>query len=407
MLFFRVMAMGTLVVNGFLLARGLGPSDYGRYGYALSLLNILLVGVNLGFPIVVMREAGRASLQGSWGELKGLRRFVGGWDIGVGGALASALILGSILLPDPRGRWHALALLSPFLILASLETLQIFTLKGLKRVVLAYVPFTGLLYTLGLGLLVGTGTLSLSGVALLFLTSYLMGVLILQRILHRALPPAYHRTAPRYRIRTWFASALPIFLAGSMFTLNAQVDVVMLGWFRDNAEVGVYRLASRLAGFISFPLFVANASIAPRIVTYHLRGEMEALARWIRRMIRMAFLGASALWMGLVLLGPWLLGLAGTSYRSGYPVLLLLGLGQMVNVAAGSVGWVLQMTHHERDAAMGVGTALILNVLLNAWLTPRWGMMGTALATATALAGWNLVLTGFVWRRFRIRVGVL
>lgn len=406
-LFFRVLFIGTVVINGFLLAHALGPSDYGRYGYAMSLLQILLVGVNLGFPIVVMRETGKALHLGNWGEIKGLRRFVGGWDIGIGGFAVGILMWIQAHFPDPYGRFHALALLSPFLALAALEALQIFTLKGLRRVVVAYIPFTGFLYTIGLlGAYVWAHTLTIPRVATLLLGSYLIGIFLLQFFVRTTFPEAYHRVTAQYAIRTWLASALPIFLAGSMFALNAQVDVVMLGWFRDNTEVGIYRLASRLAGFVSFPLFVANASIAPRIVSYFMRGEMEELSRWVRPMIRLAFLGAGLLVLCFLLLGSWILSLAGETYRHGYLVLVLLGMGEMVNVAAGSVGWVLQTTHRERDAAVGVGIALMLNVLLNALLTPRMGMHGTAIATGLSLIGWNVVLTWFVWRRFRIRVGI-
>ena len=403
----RVLAIALQVANGFLLARGLGAAEYGRYGYALSVLHILLVGVNLGFPTVVMRDVGRALVEGTWDLVKGLRRFTALWMLGTGGLLSLLLVFLAGRLPDPHGRLEALALLSPFLMVASIEMLQMFTLKGLKRIVLASFPFTGTFYALFLLTLFMLQGLTLPRVALGFIGSYLLGILIFQLALGRSFPPAYRSASPRYAIRSWFASALPLFLAGSLFVLNAQVDMVMLGWFRGNEEVGIYRLALRLAGFISFPLFVANASIAPRIVQHHIAGEMDRLARWIRRLIRLAFFGALLIYGGLALLGGWALGLAGETYRQGYGVLLLLGLGQLVNVGAGSVGWILQMTHRERDTAIGVGIALLSNVVLNALLTPRLGYVGTAIATALSLACWNLTLSWFVWRHHRVRVGVI
>lgn len=403
----RVLAIGIQVVNGYLLARGLGPAEYGRYGYAVSILNILLVGVNLGFPTIVLRDVGKARMDGSWDLVKGERRFVALWMVGVGGLVALLIQALAETLPDPHGRLHAMVLLSPFLMIASLEALQIATLKGLKHIVVANFPFTGLFYALALSLFFILHGLSLPRVAFLFVGSYVLGVGIYQGVLRRAFPPAYRTATPRYAVRAWFASALPLFLSGSLFVLNAQVDMVMLGWFRGNEEVGIYRLALRLAGFVSFPLFVANASIAPRIVEHFLAGDMERLARWIRKLIRIAFAGSLVIYGMLALLGPWALGLAGEAYRAGYALLLLLGLGQLVNVGAGSVGWVLQLTHRERDTAIGVGTALIANVLLNALLTPRYGYVGTAIATALSLGLWNLTLSLFVWRHYRIRVGVV
>lgn len=403
----RALAIAIQVVTGYLLARGLGPADYGRYGYAVALLNILLVVVNLGFPTVTMREVGRALVEGTWDLVKGLRRFTALWMVSVGGAFALGLVLLSRLSPDPHGRLEALALLSPFLLIASLETLQIFSLRGLKRIVFASIPFTGIAYALSLILLFAFPGLTLTRVAAAFVGSYVFGVIVLQAVFQQSVPPAYRIARPAYEIRNWFASALPLFLAGSLFALNTQVDMVMLGWFRGNEEVGIYRLALRLAGFVSFPLLVANASIAPRVVQHDLTGQMDRFARWARRLIRLAFLGALLIFGGLALLGGWALGLAGDAYRPGYSVLLLLGLGQLVNVGAGAVGWVLQLTHRERDTATGVGIALITNIVLNTLLTPRMGYVGTAIATALSLMIWNLTLSFFVWRHHRIRVGVI
>jgi len=403
----RVLAMAILVFNGFLLARGLGAAEYGRYGYAVSVLNLLLVGVSLGFPTVVMRDVGRALVVGTWDWVKGLRRFTALWMLSTGGLLSVFFMFLARRLPDPHGRLEALALLSPFLMVASLEALQMATLKGLKRVVMANFPFTGAFYTfflLGLFLLHG---LTLRRVAVGFVGSYLLGILVFQAALRRSLPPVYRTALPRYAIRSWFASALPVFLAGSLYALNTQVDMVMLGWFRGNTEVGIYRLAARLTEFVAFPLYVANASIVPRIVPHHISGEMDRLARWIRRLIRLAFLGAFLVYAGLVLFGGWALGLAGETYRQGYGVLLLLGLGQLMIVGSGPVGWVLQMTHREKEAAMGLGIAVTANVILNALFTPRLGYVGTAFATALSMACSTLILSWLVWRHHRIRVGVI
>jgi len=408
----RVLGLGLSVTTNFLLARGLGPEDYGRYGYALSILSILLLFAQMGLPVVLLREVSKALEENVWSEVKALRRFAFLWGFAVGGFLLGLFhgVMVANWVSDPGGRWGMIRTMAPYLILASWNSIQAVTLQGLRRIVLGNFPVFELFYTVILfGLFWrGGGHLGMQEAVGAFLFSLVSGVMLFQFLLNQVLPEDYRGAplSPHLRIRAWLTSAFSIFLAESLFILNGQVDVIMLGVFRSNEEIGFYRLAVRLAEFVAFPFVVANASIVPRIAGYFVRGEMEELGRWIRKLTRIAFVASLLIWLGFALTGRWILGLAGEAYRAGYPALLLLGLAQLVKVGAGPVGWVLQMTHNEKTAAMGVHIAFIVNVLLNALLTPWMGFVGTALATALSLLSLNLILTAFVWKRLHMRVGV-
>lgn len=69
----------------------------------------------------------------------------------------------------------------------------------------------------------------------------------------------------------------------------------------------------------------------------------------------------------------------------------------------GSVGFLMTMTGHEREAARVVAGAALANVALNAALVPPFGLSGAAVATAVSLVGWNAVLL----TRARTRLGIV
>jgi len=92
----------------------------------------------------------------------------------------------------------------------------------------------------------------------------------------------------------------------------------------------------------------------------------------------------------------------GPEYDASYGPLLILIAGQAVNSAAGSVGFLLNMTGHERDTAAGMGVAVALNLALNLALIPSWGILGAATATAFSMAVWNGLLWWRVWRKLGI-----
>ena len=88
--------------------------------------------------------------------------------------------------------------------------------------------------------------------------------------------------------------------------------------------------------------------------------------------------------VALVVLGDAILGLFGPGFAGGFaPMVILIG-GHCVAVAAGSVGFLLVMTGHQREAAAAMGAVVVLNVVLNALLIPRFGAQGAAWALLSA-----------------------
>ena len=89
----------------------------------------------------------------------------------------------------------------------------------------------------------------------------------------------------------------------------------------------------------------------------------------------------------------------GGEFREACTPLVILSLGQLINAAAGSVGFILNMTGHERDTAVGVTIAAAVNIVLNWLLIPRYQAVGAAWATGVSLMVWNVLLVYAVYRR--------
>jgi O-antigen/teichoic acid export membrane protein len=94
--------------------------------------------------------------------------------------------------------------------------------------------------------------------------------------------------------------------------------------------------------------------------------------------------------------------LFGAKYDDGYTVLLILSLGQVVQTYAGSCGFALMMTGHQRVYAWILGFSTVITAALDVGLYQLWGLEGIALATAVSLSAQNFVqaavlkrLTGF------------
>jgi O-antigen/teichoic acid export membrane protein len=79
--------------------------------------------------------------------------------------------------------------------------------------------------------------------------------------------------------------------------------------------------------------------------------------------------------------------LFGVEYATGASALLILTIGQFINIATGATGTILIMTGHQTAWFRLSMLIMVVSLTLNLTLIPRWGMVGAAVATATTVGG--------------------
>lgn len=192
------------------------------------------------------------------------------------------------------------------------------------------------------------------------------------------------------------------------------IDREFLAWYKTQGEVGVYSVAIKIASIITF-VMVAFRTAWPAFA-YSIEDDREAKRTYS---FVLTYLLAATSWVALALggLAPWwtrlltsrpsylraekgvaLLAFAFALY-AGYTV-LAIGSGRARRT---QLNWVVT----------GVGAAV--NIGLNFWLVPAYGMVGAAVATVAAYAALFVGMTVYAqhvypvpyqWRRVVTAVGV-
>jgi O-antigen/teichoic acid export membrane protein len=101
------------------------------------------------------------------------------------------------------------------------------------------------------------------------------------------------------------------------------------------------------------------------------------------------------------------LAVFGPDFVSGVPALRILLVGHVLAGAAGSQLQLLNMTGHERRAAILLVSSAIINAAIAAALVGPLGATGAAIAATTAIIGWNAAMAVVIWRRLRLLPGFL
>jgi O-antigen/teichoic acid export membrane protein len=392
------------------LARTLDASGYGVYAYVLSWVALLAIPATLGVDRLAIREVAGLKARADWGALRGLTRK--GQQVvlitSLAVALSTALVAwvarrevdGSNLIRPMLLGMMALPFLAHMRLMAG-------SLQGLGHTVLAGIPesllLPGLVLLLTL-LAFATGDVPRTAPAVLacYLASVATVAAAAHCLLQRLLPGEAARADPVYRTRSWLREALPFMGIVGVSTSLGSIGVIMLGWLEDAEAAGVYRVAWQLAALATLPLFALNMVLAPRLAAAHATGGMRDLGAPIRRLTLISTLVAAAIGLALSIAGVPILNVFGVAFSRGYPCMVVLLVGQVFNVATGSVGYLLMMTGRTRQALAALVAAAVFNVVLNLWMIPRWGVLGAGTAASVALILLNSALALIVRRQIGI-----
>jgi len=413
-------AVGTAGINlafagiGFLttivLAKMLAPAGYGAYSFVMALVALLAIPSELGLPRLAVREIAVTNARKEWSLMRGFiirsHQAIGLLTVvlTLGGAIA--LVVWKDQLDDGKRQAMWLALLLVPLI--SLGALRGAMLRGLRKVLLGQLPeqifrplvFFALLLLLPLlGARYQSATGAMAAQVTASAIAFLGGIYLFLE--HK--PPELRSVPPSYRTAAWLKSSIPFGLIAAMQLINGRTDILILGIVREDAEVGIYRVASQMALLVIFGLKAVNAIQGPHIAHLYATGDMNRLQSMIRQSSRAIMLTSLPLVLTFVVFGRLIIEwVFGPAFQGAYVPLVILCAGQLVNASMGSVASLLNMTGHEHDTTKSIFTGAIVNVLLNVALTPAWGATGAAIATAATLVVWNLMM----WRRVRTRLGI-
>jgi O-antigen/teichoic acid export membrane protein len=168
-------------------------------------------------------------------------------------------------------------------------------------------------------------------------------------------------------------------------------DLFVLTNFASDAEVGVYSAALRAGQILVLFLTSVSLMFSPFVADLHSRGETERLDRLFKALTRWTLAATMPAFLLLAVAPASVLRIFGSDFEGGEAALLILLGGQFVNVATGSVGFVLIMVGRTGWDLVVYAASLVLNLALAFWLAPRYGMEGAAIANSVtfALSKWT------------------
>lgn len=196
--------------------------------------------------------------------------------------------------------------------------------------------------------------------------------------------------------------ALPMLVTGSIFFILNWIDNLFIGFFKTEADVGIYDTAFKIAASSAIILQAINAIQGPMFAEFKATNELKKLRNAVFRSNRLLFIFTLPITIFMLAFPKFLLGIFGSEFTSGALCLSVLAISNMISAICGSVGILLQMTGHQVAYNRIVMTAAIVSVALNILLIPKLGILGAALASSTAKIFQNVASSIVVYKKLKI-----
>ena len=396
-----------------LLARMLGPTAFGEYGYALTWVMLLTVACKLGLDTATLRFLPQYSTTGQLSLLRGYIRWSSAIALGISGAIAAVMVfvtrIENLSEPELQSVFYLAAFVLP---LGVYLTLQGSRLQAFQHIAWSQVPqviFRPLFVAIILGLTIGLNAEPISSrtAMLAQLTSTVACIAILFYGIRKVLPREILSGVNTYDKSMWIGVVIPMVLISGFDTLLNQTDVLAVGMLLNTSEAGVYIAASKVSLMITMPIVFVNSVIAPTIARLYTEGRIVHLQRMLTRVAWGSVAIALPMCFGIILCSGWLLRLFGAQFEAGQNALIILTVGRLLVATTGSVGYLMSMSNHHRQAASILGLTSLANIVLCCLLVPRFGIEGAALSTSLSMVSWSAVMVAVAYKRTGITATIV
>lgn len=371
-------------------ARILGTSGYGVFAYVLGLAGFFTIFADIGVGHILTREVSKKPEEASyyfatsfWIKVF-LLLFTGGLIIFVAPHF-SKIEAAKALLP-------LVALLTAF---DGIRDLSIAFFRGKEKMQLEalVMGFTNITITV-FGFIILSASPTPKALTLAYVLSAGSGTLLGVAVLRNQFSKLLSSFRKNF-LRPILSSAWPIALLGVLGAFMLHTDILMLGFFRTPGEVGLYSASQKIVQLLYALPGILATSLFPVLSRFVERSDYGKVRVLMERGMGAVFLLALPLTVGGIILGRNIISfLYGGEYLAGTLAFQILVVSPLIIFPGYLLSNYIVAYNKQRKLAPLMGLGSLGNILLNILLIPLFGIVGSAIATTTAL----LIYNGSVWR---------
>lgn len=174
--------------------------------------------------------------------------------------------------------------------------------------------------------------------------------------------------------------ALPLMIIHASFFVYMQSDILILKYFGSIENISYYGLIAQLVVLIQIPALSFGNSTAPLVVSVG-KESFEKASTLVRQSLKYIVIFYAPVVLFLFILAEPIITVFSEDYLPSAKILRIYTPFIFFFAISGFVSFALDYSGKARRRMVFVSISAVINVGLNLWLIPRFGMTGAAWAT--------------------------
>lgn len=376
-LFGKIVNMGGALFVGILVARYLGPDNYGLMNYVISYVSIFTVISTFGMDNIEIRELSKypEKKESILGTCLRIRFICAG--------IALLLIIVSLFIHKADTFTTTMILLySSTLFVGCFNVIRNYFTSIIKN---EYIVKSEVLRTF-LGILIKLVLLWIKAP----LGYFIMAIAFDTVLVASGYCLSYHNIAGD--IRKWkydknlvpfiVRESFPLMLSGAAVIIYQRIDQVMIGNMIDKESVGYFATAGKFVELILFLPAILGQTVTPLLVKIYKNGNLSEYKVKKKQFISIVVWVAIIMAMSVSVLSyPLIYYTFGTEYLAAVPVLQIMSWKTVGMALSSTGGQLIILEGIQKWAVVRNIIGCILCVGLNLLIIPEYGIVGSAWVT--------------------------
>ncbi len=359
-----------------LIARVMGVEATGKYTFALSFTTLFAIFIDLGLAAVLTREIAK-----DWNKARRYLSNVLALKIPLAVLTYGFVAIMINLLGYPQATKNLVYLSGLVMFVDSFSLTFWAVMRGSQQLKYESLGITGLqLITVGLGGLVLYFKLGLWWLVMALLGGSLFNltwaIIVVKRKLNFSFIPHYE---PRV-LKSLFKIGIPFALAGIFSRVYHSIDTVLLSILAGDRAVGWYSIPIKITLALQFLPMAFMAALFPAMSRYFVTDRQRLAKIFERAMYYLMFISLPMAAGVFILAEPVIVQVYTIEYLNSVLPLKILMIALFFLFINFPVGYLLNACNKQVTNTVNLGITVIVSVVLNIVLIPRFSYIGSAIA---------------------------
>jgi O-antigen/teichoic acid export membrane protein len=374
-------------------ARILGTAEYGVFSYAMGLAAFFTIFADIGVSSIMTKEVSQKPEEGK-------NYFATSFGIKSILVILTCLFIffGANYFSTVEEAKPLISLIILLIVFDNLRDFSVAFLRGKEK--MEYEALIALIVNVSITIF-GFLALYISKTALSLTISYVSSAgagLILALFVLRKEFFGIFENFKKNLIKPILSLAYPFAFSGLLGAFMTNVDIIMLGWFKNAAEIGLYSSGQRVAQIFYSLAPIVSTAVFPAISRAVGEKDKKRISLLMEKGTAIALMMAFPITIGGITLSKPILNLLyGSEYLPANLSFQILLLTILIVIPGFMLANLVLAYDKQKKMAVYIGIASIGNILLNYLLIPKYGIAGAAIATLLV----QIVYYGQTWNMIK------